>query len=474
MAGSYNGLPTPANGKQIGYANGKYQVPDNPIVPFIEGDGTGRDIWKASLRVFNAAVEKAYNGKRKVAWYEVFAGEKAKAKFDTWLPDDTVEAVREFRVAIKGPLTTPVGGGIRSLNVALRQILDLYSCVRPVKYYQGVPSPVKHPERMDVVIFRENTEDVYAGVEWEQGTADCARLIEFLNKDMLKGGKKQIRLDSGVGIKPISITGTKRLVRMAIQHAIETGRKSVTLVHKGNIQKFTEGAFRKWGYEVAIEEFRDKVVTERESWILDNKDKNADLTVAQNADQIEPGMEFAPPAFRQSVEKEVKEILDAIYATHGHGAWKKKIMVNDRIADSIFQQIVTRPEEYSVLACPNLNGDYISDACAAQVGGLGIAPGANIGDGYAIFEATHGTAPKYADKDVINPGSVILSGVMMFRHLGWNEAADLIEHGMERTIAQRKVTYDFERLMEGATKVKTSEFATHTIENMGATVLTAV
>jgi isocitrate dehydrogenase len=474
MAGSYNGLPTPANGKQIGYANGKYQVPDNPIVPFIEGDGTGRDMWKASLRVFNAAVEKAYNGKRKVAWYEVFAGEKAKAKFDTWLPDDTVEAVREFRVAIKGPLTTPVGGGIRSLNVALRQILDLYSCVRPVKYYQGVPSPVKHPERMDVVIFRENTEDVYAGVEWEQGTADCARLIEFLNKDMLKGGKKQIRLDSGVGIKPISITGTKRLVRMAIQHAIDTGRKSVTLVHKGNIQKFTEGAFRKWGYEVAIEEFRDKVVTERESWILDNKDKNADLTVAQNADQIEPGMEFAPPAFRQSVEKEVKEILDAIYATHGHGAWKKKIMVNDRIADSIFQQIVTRPEEYSVLACPNLNGDYISDACAAQVGGLGIAPGANIGDGYAIFEATHGTAPKYADKDVINPGSVILSGVMMFRHLGWNEAADLIEHGMERAIAQKKVTYDFERLMEGATKVKTSEFATHTIENMGATVLTAV
>jgi isocitrate dehydrogenase len=471
MAGSYNGIAIPADGTKIEYAGGKYQIPDNPIIPFIEGDGTGRDIWKASLRVFNTAVDKAYKGKRRVAWYEVFAGEKAKAKFDTWLPDDTVSAVREFRVAIKGPLTTPVGGGIRSLNVALRQILDLYSCVRPVKYYNGVPSPVKHPERMNVVIFRENTEDVYAGVEWEQGTAEAAKLIDFLNKDMLKGGKKQIRLDSGVGIKPISITGTKRLVRMAIQHAIENGLKTVTLVHKGNIQKFTEGAFRKWGYEVAVDEFRDNVVTERESWILDNQDKNASLTVAQNAEQIEPGMEFAPPAFRQSVEKEVKEILDAIYATHGHGAWTNKIMINDRIADSIFQQIVTRPEEYSVLACPNLNGDYISDAAAAQVGGLGIAPGANIGDGYAIFEATHGTAPKYADKDVINPGSVILSGVMMFRHLGWSEAADLIEQSMERTIEQKKVTYDFERLMPGATKVKTSEFADAMIENMNAAVL---
>jgi isocitrate dehydrogenase len=324
---------------------------------------------------------------------------------------------------------------------------------------------------MDVVIFRENTEDVYAGIEWEQGTADCARLIEFINKDMLKGGKKQLRLDSGIGIKPISVTGTKRLVRMAIEHAHETGRKSVTLVHKGNIQKFTEGAFRKWGYEVATEEFRDKIVTERESWIVDNKDKNPNMTVAQNADAIEPGMEFAPPAFRQAVEKEVKEVLDAIYSTHGKGAWKKKIMINDRIADSIFQQVVTRADEYSVLATPNLNGDYISDACAAQVGGLGIAPGANIGDGYAIFEATHGTAPKYADKDVINPGSVILSGVMMFRHLGWNEAADLIEQSMERTIEQKKVTYDFERLMPGSTKVKTSEFAGHIIENMGAAVL---
>src|SRR5712671_2518419 len=471
MAASYNGLPVPANGERIHYSNGHYSIPDSPIIPFIEGDGTGRDIWKASVRVFDAAVEKAYQGKRRIAWFEIFAGEKAMSNFKTWLPDDSVNAIREFRVAIKGPLTTPVGGGIRSLNVALRQILDLYCCVRPVKYYKGVPSPVKHPERMDVVIYRENTEDVYAGIEWEQGTPEAARLIEFLNKDMLKGGKKQVRLDSGVGIKPISVTGTKRLVRMAIQHAITNGLKSVTIVHKGNIQKFTEGAFRKWGYEVAVDEFRDKVVTERESWILGNKDSNPNLSVAENADLIEPGMEFAPPSFRVAVEKEVKEVLDAIGSTHGNGAWKKKIMVNDRIADSIFQQIVTRPEEYSVLATPNLNGDYISDAAAAQVGGLGIAPGANIGDGYAIFEATHGTAPKYADKDVINPGSVILSGVMMFRHLGWNEAADLIEQSMERTIEQKKVTYDFERLMPGATKVKTSEFASSIIENMGAGVL---
>src|ERR1022692_2099928 len=471
---SFNGVPVPPDGQMIEYSNGKYRVPNHPIIPFIEGDGTGRDIWKASVRVFDAAVEKAYQGQRSVAWYEVFAGEKAKARFQTWLPDDSVDAVREFRVAIKGPLTTPVGGGIRSLNVALRQLLDLYGCIRPVKYYAGVPSPVKHPERMNIVIFRENTEDVYAGIEWEEGTPDCARLIEFLNKDMLKGGKKQIRLDSGIGIKPMSVTGTKRLVRMAIQHALEFKNKSVTLVHKGNIQKFTEGAFRKWGYEVATEEFRSQIVTERESWIIDNKDKNPNLTVEQNANQIEPGLEYATEDFRQGVYKEVKGCLDSIYATQGKGAWKKKLLINDRIADSIFQQVVTRADEYSVLATPNLNGDYISDACAAQVGGLGIAPGANIGDGYAIFEATHGTAPKYADKDVINPGSVILSGVMMFRFLGWNEAADLIEHGLERTIEQKKVTYDFERLMEGATKVKTSEFADYIIENMTAPVLSAV
>jgi len=448
-------------------------VPDNPIIPFIEGDGTGRDIWKASVRVFNAGVEKAYKNKRRVSWYEVFAGEKSMAHFKTWLPDDTINAIREFRVAIKGPLTTPVGGGIRSLNVALRQILDLYACVRPVKYYKGTPSPVRHPERMDIVIFRENTEDVYAGIEWEQGTPECARLIDFLNNEMLKGNKKQVRLDSGVGIKPISVTGTKRLVRMAIQSALANKRKTVTIVHKGNIQKFTEGAFRKWSYESATQDFREQVVTERESWILDNQDRNPNLTVEENANLVEPGLEFAPEEFRQSVYKEVKAVLEKIYSTHGKGNWKKKLMVNDRIADSIFQQVVTRPDEYSVLATPNLNGDYISDACAAQVGGLGIAPGANIGDGYAIFEATHGTAPKYADKDVINPGSVILSGVMMFRFLGWNEAADLIEQGMERTIEQKKVTYDFERLMEGATKVKTSEFANYIIENMEAGVLSA-
>jgi isocitrate dehydrogenase len=473
MANSYNGVPVPGDGAHIAFEAGRIQTPDHPIIPFIEGDGIGRDIWKASVRVFNAAVEKAYGGKRRVVWYEIFAGEKAKAKFNDWLPQDSVDAIREFRVAIKGPLTTPVGGGIRSLNVTLRQVLDLYACIRPVKYYKGTPSPVKNPERMDVVIFRENTEDVYAGIEWEQGTAEATKLIDFLNKEMLKNGKKQVRTDSGVGIKPISIFATKRLVRMAMQHALENGRKSVTLVHKGNIQKFTEGAFRKWGYELATEEFRDKVVTERESWIIDNKDKDPNLSAEENAARVEPGLEFATPEFRKSVAEEVRRVLDSIYATHGKGAWKKKVMINDRIADSIFQQVVTRADEYSVLATPNLNGDYISDACAAQVGGLGIAPGANVGDGYAVFEATHGTAPKYADKDVINPGSVILSGVMMFRYLGWNEAADLIESGLERTIEQKKVTYDFERLMPGATKVSTGKFGDCIIENMSAVLATA-
>src|SRR6266487_1517444 len=313
MPVSYNGVAVPANGAAIGYSVGRYQVPDNPIIPFIAGDGTGRDIWKASARVFEAAVQKASAGKRRVVWYEVFAGEKAKHKFNNWLPDDTISAIREFRVAIKGPLTTPVGGGIRSLNVALRQIMDLYGCVRPVKYYKGTPSPVRHPERMDIVIYRENTEDVYAGIEWEQGTPEAARLIEFLNKEMLKGGKKQIRLDSGVGIKPMSVTGTKRLVRMAIQHAIANGLKTVTLVHKGNIQKFTEGAFRKWGYELAAEESRDKVVTERESWILDNKDKNPNLTAEENAALVEPGLEYAPPEFGKAVADEVRGVLGSIY-----------------------------------------------------------------------------------------------------------------------------------------------------------------
>jgi isocitrate dehydrogenase len=466
MQTSYNGLTLPKDGEAIQYANGKYTVPDQPIIPFIEGDGTGRDIWRASQRVFDAAVEKAYSGKRSVKWFEIYAGEKAFREFRNWLPDDSVKAATDLRVSIKGPLTTPVGGGIRSLNVALRQIMDLYACVRPVKYYSGVPSPVKRPEKLDVVIFRENTEDVYAGIEFKEGTADAKKLISFLNDEMLKGGKKRVREDSGVGIKPISITGTKRLVRYAIRHAIDAGRKSVTLVHKGNIQKFTEGAFREWGYEVAVEEFRADVVTERESWILGNVEANPGLTVEQNAALIEPGLEFGNDEFRQTLYAEIKGVLDAIGKSHGNGVWKKKVLINDRIADSIFQQVIIRPEEYSILACPNLNGDYISDACAAQVGGLGIAPGANIGDGYAVFEATHGTAPKYADKDVINPGSVMLSGVMMFEFLGWPEAARLIESSMEKTIQQKFVTYDFERQMQGATKVKTSEFATHMIGNM--------
>jgi isocitrate dehydrogenase len=466
MQNKYNGLELPKNGQPIEYSNGQFQVPDNPIIPFIEGDGTGRDIWKASQRVFDAAVEKCYGGKRAIRWFEIFAGEKAFRQFNSWLPDDTVAAARDLRVSIKGPLTTPVGGGIRSLNVALRQLLDLYACVRPVKYYQGVPSPVKHPEQVNIVIFRENTEDVYSGIEFKQGSAEVSKLIDFLNNEMLAGGKKKVRVDSGVGIKPISIFGTKRLVRYAIRHALEVGRKTVTLVHKGNIQKFTEGAFREWGYEVATQEFREQTVTERESWILGNVDANPNITVEENAALIEPGMEFAPQSFRDSVCAEVKSVLDSIGKSHGKGAWKSKILINDRIADSIFQQIIIRPSDYSVLATTNLNGDYISDAAAAQVGGLGIAPGANIGDGYAVFEATHGTAPKYADKDVINPGSVILSGVMLLDFIGWKEAGKMIENAMEKTIQQKFVTYDFERQTAGATKVGTSEFATRIIGNM--------
>ena len=466
MQSTYNGLSLPANGSPIEYSNGTFTVPDHPIIPYIEGDGTGRDIWKASQRVFDAAVEKAYGGRRSIQWFEVFAGEKAFRKFNTWLPDETVAAARDLRVSIKGPLTTPVGGGIRSLNVALRQILDLYSCVRPVKYYSGVPSPVRHPEKLDIVLYRENTEDVYSGIEFRQGTPEAEKLITFLNTEMLKGGKKQVRTDSGVGIKPISITGTRRLVRAALRFAIESGRKTVTLVHKGNIQKFTEGAFREWGYQVATEEFRSQIVTERESWILGNVEANPKITVEENAALIEPGLEFANDEFRNAVYAEVRGVLAAIQATHGDGKWKKMILVNDRIADSIFQQIIIRPEDYSVLATTNLNGDYISDAAAAQVGGLGIAPGANIGDGYAVFEATHGTAPKYADRDMINPGSVILSGVMLLEFIGWKEAAKLIETALEKTVMAKTVTYDFARQLQGATKVGTSEFANCIIANM--------
>jgi isocitrate dehydrogenase len=466
MQETYNGQKLPQDGQPIEYSNGQITTPDHPIIPFIEGDGTGRDIWKAAQRVFDAAVEKAYGGRRAIRWFEIFAGEKAFRQFGEWLPDDSVAAARDLRVSIKGPLTTPVGGGIRSLNVALRQLLDLYACVRPVKYYQGVPSPVKHPERVNIIIFRENTEDVYAGIEFKEGSADAARLISFLNDELLAKTKKKVRTDSGVGIKPISIFGSKRLVRYAIRAALEQGRKTVTLVHKGNIQKFTEGAFREWGYEVATQEFRAETVTERESWILGNQDANPGLTVEQNAALIEPGLEMANQAYQEAIFAEVRQVLATIGATHGNGAWKQKVLINDRIADSIFQQIIIRPEDYSVLATTNLNGDYISDAAAAQVGGLGIAPGANIGDGFAVFEATHGTAPKYADKDMINPGSVILSGVMLLEYIGWKEAAKLIETSLEKTILQKFVTYDFERQTAGATKVGTSEFASRIIGNL--------
>jgi isocitrate dehydrogenase len=468
MKSSYSGVPVPPEGKVIEYLGGEFRVPDRPVIPFIEGDGTGRDIWKASRRVFDAAVERAYGGKRKIAWLEVFAGEKSFNKFKDWLPQDTVDAIRDFRIAIKGPLTTPVGGGIRSLNVSLRQLLDLYACVRPVRYIEGVPSPMKHPELMNVIIFRENTEDVYAGIEWKSGTPEAEKITAFINDEMLKGTKKRLPEHPGIGIKPISAKNTKRLVRRAIQHAMENGLRIVTLVHKGNIMKFTEGAFRDWGYELATQEFRGQIVTERESWVLGNKDNDPNLSIEQLAAMIEPGLDRATEDFKQKICAEVKQTLDAISSTHGRGQWKKKVLVNDRIADSIFQQVLTRADEYQVLATPNLNGDYISDACAAQVGGLGMAPGANIGDGFGCFEATHGTAPKYADKDVINPSSLMLSGVMMFDFMGWKEVGRLVEDGIARTIQQKRVTYDLERLMPGATKLSTSEFAGSIVENMAA------
>ena len=470
---AFNGVPVPRDGARIDFVDEKLVVPDNPIIPYIEGDGTGRDIWKASRRVFDAAVEKAFGGKRRVVWYEVFAGEKAFKQFGEWLPQGTLEAIKEFRIAIKGPLTTPVGGGIRSLNVALRQLLNLYACWRPVKYIPGVPSPVRFPERMNIVIFRENTEDVYAGIEWREGSEQAKFVIEFLNTLLQDGGvKKQIRLDSGVGIKPISIGGTQRLVRRGIRYALEHGLKTVTLVHKGNIMKFTEGAFRDWGYELAKQEFRSDIVTERERSILEGKDKNPHASVEELAAMVEPGLEMATESFKQQVGKEVKDCLDSIYATHGQGQWKNKVLVNDRIADSMLQQILTRADEYQMVCTPNLNGDYLSDACAAQIGGLGLAPGANIGDGFGVFEATHGTAPKYADKDVINPGAVIRSGALMFEFMGWPEAGKLIEDALAATIAQRRVTYDLERLMvmdgiTGAQKLSTSAFADAIIQNIG-------
>ncbi len=390
-------------------------IPDQPIIPFIEGDGIGPDIWAATRKVLDAAVEKSYGGKHKIHWLEIYAGEKAKDKTGEWLPQDSLDKITEHVVAIKGPLTTPVGEGIRSLNVTLRQVLDLYACVRPVRYYQGVVTPVKEPEKVDMVVFRENTEDVYAGIEWQAGSSEANKVINFLNQEM----GKDIRAESGIGIKPISAFGTKRLVRKAIQYAIANHRPSVTLVHKGNIMKFTEGAFRNWGYELAKEEFADKVISEDELWSKYDGKQPAGL-----------------------------------------------IVIRDRIADAMFQQILLRPDEYSVLAMPNLNGDYMSDALAAQVGGLGMAPGANIGDGYALFEATHGTAPKYAGQDKVNPGSLLLSGVMLLEYLEWKEAKELVEKALEATISNKTVTYDLARQMQGATELKCSEFADAIIANM--------
>ena len=407
-------LTVPTEGERIGLVDGGLSVPNNPIIPVIEGDGIGRDIMKVTRRVVDAAVETAYNGEKQIVWFDVYAGENAMKEYNEWMPQDTFDAIEYFRVALKGPLTTPVGGGFRSLNVTLRQVLELYACVRPVRYFQGVPAPVTHPEKMDVVIFRENTEDVYAGIEWEQGTPDAKKFIELMRTEM----GVEIREDSGVGVKPISIFGTKRLARMAIQYAVDHGRSTVTFVHKGNIMKFTEGAFCAWGYELAKEEFADQTITEAE-----------------------------------------------LYDEYNGERPEGKIVVNDRIADSMLQQILTRTDEYDVIATPNLNGDYLSDAAAAQVGGIGMAPGGNLSDEVALFEATHGTAPKYTDQDVVNPGSLILSAVMMLEHLDWQESADLIIAGLEKTILQRRVTYDLERLMEGATKVRTSEFGAAIIEN---------
>ena len=411
----FKDLQPPSSGTPISVSsNGQLNVPNDPIIPFIEGDGSGVDIWASASRVLDGAVEKAYGGERSLAWFEVYAGEKALKKFDAWLPDDTLTAIKKYHVAIKGPLTTPVGGGIRSLNVALRQLLDLFACVRPVRHFEGVPAPVTHPEKVDMVIFRENTEDVYAGIEWKQGTAEVEKVIGFVN-DM----GHNIRADSGIGIKPISVTGTKRIVRKAIQYALDRKRSSVTLVHKGNIMKFTEGAFKEWGYELAREEFGDVTISEQEVW--DNHDG-----------KVPEG----------------------------------KLLIKDRIADAMFQQILLRPDEYDVIATSNLNGDYLSDACVALVGGLGLGPGANMNDELAVFEATHGTAPKYAGKDMVNPGSVLLSGVMMLEHLGWQEAADLTIKALEETIRQKTVTYDLHRQMEGATKLTCSAFGEAIVGNM--------
>jgi isocitrate dehydrogenase len=427
-------LAIPAGGEKITIANGKLKVPDRPVIPFIEGDGTGRDIWRASVRVFDAAVQKAYGGKRKIHWLEVFAGEKANKTYNTWLPEETVSACRDFLVSIKGPLTTPVGGGIRSLNVALRQLLDLYVCLRPVRWFKGVPSPVKAPEKVDMVIFRENTEDIYAGIEFEAGTPDAKKFLDLFKQNFPKQfAKIRFPESSGIGLKPASKEGTDRLFRSTIEYAIVNKRKSVTIVHKGNIMKFTEGAFRNWCYQLAEREFADQVFT----WEQWERVKSA------------------------RGEQEANAQMDAAKRSG-------KIIIKDAIADITLQQVLTRPEEFDVIATMNLNGDYLSDALAAQVGGIGIAPGGNINylTGHAVFEATHGTAPKYADLDKVNPGSVILSGEMMLRYLGWVEAADAIIGAMDRSIGQKSVTYDFARQMQGATEVKCSEFGDILIRNL--------
>jgi len=453
-------------GEAISISSGKLQVPDIPVIPFIRGDGTGPDIWAASRRVFDAAIERAYHGSRRVEWKEVFAGEESFNRSGEWLPQETIDTFKHYLVGIKGPLTTPVGGGIRSLNVALRQILDLYVCLRPVKYVSGVPSPVKHPELVDMVIFRENTEDIYAGIEWKSGSPEVAKVIGFIEEEM---GVKKIRFPktSAIGIKPVSEEGSVRLIRAALKYAIEDKRRSLTLVHKGNIMKFTEGAFKNWGYDLAKTEFRKDTVTQRESWILENLERNPAISVEENAKLIEPGYSMMTEEQKKSVLQEVEEAL-LLLPSHGNGQWKSKLMVKDSIADITLQQVLTRADEFDVVATMNLNGDYLSDALAAQVGGIGIAPGANINysTGHAIFEATHGTAPKYAGLDKVNPGSVILSGAMMFKYLGWNEVHDLIWKGLESAISQKKVTYDFHRQMENAALLKCSEFGDAIIDNM--------
>ena len=465
----YEKITPPDVGTKITFQDGEPIVPNDPIIPFIRGDGTGIDIWPATQKVIEAAVKKAYGNQKQIHWFKIYAGDEACDHYGTfqYLPEDTLQAIREYGVAIKGPLTTPVGGGIRSLNVALRQINDLYACVRPCRYYPGTPSPHKHPERLDVIVYRENTEDIYLGVEWKEGTETAKKLIDLLNQDLIPNtpehGEKQVPLDSGIGIKPISKTGSQRLVRRAMKHALQLPpeKQQVTLVHKGNIMKYTEGAFRDWGYELATSEFREECVTERESWILSNKENHPDLTLEENARQVEPGFDQLTQQRREEIMTEVQGVLDQLWATHGEGKWQNKVMVNDRIADSIFQQIQTRPDEYSILATMNLNGDYLSDAAAALVGGLGMGPGANIGDRCAIFEATHGTAPKHAGLDRINPGSLILSGVMMLEYLGWWEAAALIQKGISGAIAQGEVTYDLARMMTPPVDppLKCSEFA---------------